>query len=172
MNETLQVFKTRRCVRAYRPEQIPANLLEQVLEAGTFAPTGSGRQSPIILVVQDHATIAQLSRLNAAVMDADTDPFYGAPTVLIVMADRNASTCVQDGSAVLTNLLNAAHAVGLDSCWVHRAKEELESEAGKALLKKWGVDEKYVGIGHCILGYAATTPGEAAPRKKDYIVRV
>ncbi len=172
MNEALQNLKTRRSVRSYKPEQIDSKLLDQVLEAGIYAPTASGRQSPIIIVVQDPATVKQLSRMNAAVMGADSDPFYGAPTVLVVMADKARATYRLDGAAVLTNLVNAAHAVGLGSCWIHRAKEEFETEEGKALLKKWGIGPNYEGVGHCVLGYAASEPGEPAPRKKDYIVRV
>lgn len=172
MLDTLQDLKTRRSMRAYKPEQVPEELLKQILEAGTYAPTANGRQSPVIVAVQDKETRDTLSRLNAAVMGSSSDPFYGAPTVLLVLADSTRPTYVLDGASVLTTLVNAAHAVGLDSCWIHRAKEELESEEGKALLKKWGLDDKYVGVGHCILGYGATAPNEPVPRKTDYIVRV
>jgi len=171
-SETLQNLKSRRSVRAYKPEQIDPALLEQVLEAGTYAPTASGRQAVIIVAAQDPETVGTLSRLNAAVMGRDDgDPFYGAPTVLVVLADASYATYQLSGAAVLTNLVNAAHAVGLGSCWIHRAKEELESEEGKALCKRWGIPDGYVGVGHCVLGYAAETP-EAAPRKADYIRRV
>ncbi len=172
MNEVLQALKTRRSVRAYQPRQVEKELLDQVLEAGTYAPTGSGKQSPVIVAVQDPDTVRQLSRMNAAVNGGKGDPFYGAPTVLVVLADKSRRTYLLDGAAVLTTLLNAAHAVGLASCWVHRAKEEFESEEGKALLKKWGIAGDYEGIGHVVLGYAATEPGEPDPRKSDYIVRV
>lgn len=172
MNETLQNLKTRRSVRTYLPKQVEKSALEAVLEAGTYAPTGSGRQSPVIVAVQDAATVRQLSRMNAAVNGASGDPFYGAPTVLVVLADKTKRTYLLDGAAVLTTLLNAAHAVGLGSCWIHRAKEEFESEEGKALLKRWGLEGDYEGIGHVVLGYAAEVPAEPAPRKKDYIVRV
>ena len=147
--------------------------LEQILEAGVFAPTGMGMQSPKIVVVQDKETIEELSKMNAKIMGVTSDPFYGAPTVLIVLADKNRSTYLEDGSLVMGNLMNAAHAVGVASCWIHRAKEEFESEEGKALLKKWGIEGDYAGIGHCILGYAAEG-GEAPakPRKEDYVVRV
>ena len=171
MNETLQNLKTRRSVRTYLPKQVDKGLLDAVLEAGTYAPTGSGRQSPVIVAVQDAATVRQLSRMNAAVNGASGDPFYGAPTVLVVLADKTKRTYILDGAAVITTLLNAAHAVGLGSCWIHRAKEEFESEEGRELLKRWGIEGDYEGIGHVILGYAAETPAEPAPRKKDYIVR-
>lgn len=172
MNETLRNLKTRRSVRAYTAQQVEESLLEQILEAGTYAPTGSGRQTPVIVAIQNPTAVAQLSRMNAAVNGASGDPFYGAPTVLVVLAERTRGTYLLDGAAVITTLLNAAHALGLGSCWIHRAKEEFESEEGKALLRKWGVEGDYEGVGHVILGYAAEAPAEPAPRKANYIVRV
>ena len=170
--ELLEGLKARRSVRAYQDKQISPEELKAVLEAGTYAPTGQGKQSPVIVVVQNPDLVAKLSRMNAAVMGrTGTDPFYGAPTVLVVLADKNRGTYVEDGSLVLGNLMNAAYAVGLGSCWIHRAKEEFESEEGKALLKEWGLSEDYVGIGHCILGYPAQeTLPEPIPRKENYIV--
>ena len=185
--DALTCLKTRRSIRAYEDRQVDEALLAQVLEAGMYAPTGMGRQSPKMVVVQDRATRDQLSRMNAAVMNSTGDPFYGAPTVIVVLADPAVGTWRtvivvladpavgtwrEDGSLVMGNLMNAAHAVGLGSCWIHRAYEEFQSPEGKALLKKWGVPENYVGVGHCILGYAK---GEARPpkeRKADYVVRV
>ena len=143
-----------------------------ILEAGTYAATGMGKQSPVIVVVQKPELIAKLSKMNAAVMGTTSDPFYGAPTVLIVLADPERGTYVEDGSLVMGNLMLAAHAVGVDSCWIHRAKEEFASPEGKALLKEWGLSENYVGIGHCILGYRDCEYPEAKERKADYIVRV
>lgn len=172
MRETLEDLKTRRSCRKYRPEQIKDEELDRILEAGTWAPTGMGAQSPKIVVVQDKETVQLLSKMNAAVMGGKGDPFYGAPTVLIVLADKSRMTCVEDGALVLGNLMNAAHAVGVGSCWIHRAKEVFESPEGKELLKKWGIEGDYVGVGHCILGYAADAPAAPKPRKADYIVRV
>ena len=146
--------------------------LDAILEAGTYAATGMGKQSPVIVVVQKPELIAKLSKMNAAVMGTTSDPFYGAPTVLIVLADPERGTYVEDGSLVMGNLMLAAHAVGVDSCWIHRAKEEFASPEGKALLKEWGLSENYVGIGHCILGYRDCEYPEAKERKADYIVRV
>ena len=131
-----------------------------------------GKQSPVIVVVQKPELIAKLSKMNAAVMGTTSDPFYGAPTVLIVLADPERGTYVEDGSLVMGNLMLAAHAVGVDSCWIHRAKEEFESAEGKELLKEWGLPENLVGIGHCILGYRDCEYPEAKKRKADYIVRV
>lgn len=173
MKETLQDLKTRRSCRKYRPEQIKEEELNAILEAGTYAPTGRGRQSPVIVAVQDKATVAKLSKLNAAVMGGGSDPFYGAPTVVVVLADKTVHTYLEDGALVMGNLLNAAHAVGVDSCFIYRAKEVFETQEGKALLKQWGLGDNYAGIGNCILGYAADGGTvKAAPRKSNYIIRV
>lgn len=173
MKETLQDLKTRRSCRKYKPEQIKDAELEAILEAGTYAPTGMGAQSPVIVVVQDRETRDLISRLNAAVMGTDSDPFYGAPTVLVVLADRSRSTHVDDGNMVIANLLNAAHAVGVDSCYIYRAREVFESEQGRALLKEWGVEGDYEGIGNVILGYGLPEGrSKAAPRKAGYVIRV
>ena len=133
MNQTLQDLKTRRSCRRYRPEQIKESELEQILEAGVFAPTGMGMQSPKIVVVQDKETIEELSKMNAKIMGVTSDPFYGAPTVLIVLADKNRNTYLEDGSLVMGNLMNAAHAVGVASCWIHRAKLTVRKNAIEAV---------------------------------------
>lgn len=172
MNEALNNLKTRRSIRTYLPKQVEPELLEQVLEAGTYAPTGGGKQTPIIVAVQDPATVKQLSRMNARVLGNDSDPYYGAPTVLVVLAERTRRTYLLDGAAVMTTLVNAAHAVGLGSCWIHRAQEMFESEEGKALLEKWGIAGEYEGIGQVILGYPSGPAPEPVPRKANYIVRV
>lgn len=172
MQETLKVLKERRSCRSYKAEQIKEEELNTILEAGTYAPTGMGAQSPIMIVVQDQETIRKLSKMNAAVIGKpDMDPFYGAPTVVIVLADKNRPTYICDGSLVMGNLMNAAEAIGLGSCWIHRAKEVFESEEGQELLKKWGIEGDYAGIGHCILGYPQEV-AEAKPRKDNYIYRV
>ena len=168
-NETIENLKTRRSIRAYTEQMPPKELLEQVIEAGTYAPTGKGNQSPIIVAVTDKAMRDSLSRLNAAVMGTSSDPFYGAPAVLVVLADRKYPTYLYDGSLVMGNLMNAAHAVGLGTCWIHRAKEVFDSEAGKALLKDWGIEGDYEGIGNCIIGYPAQEAPAPKPRKADYV---
>ena len=173
MANTLEDLKTRRSCRSYEPRQVAEEALQQVLEAGMYAPTGMGKQSPVIVAVQDPETIARLRKMNAAIMGApEADPFYGAPTVLIVLADRSFPTYLYDGCCVMDNLLNAAHAAGLGSCWIHRAKEEFDSDEGKALLKEWGIEGDYEGIGHCILGYRADTAPAPAPRKERYVYYV
>lgn len=171
MNETINNLITRRSVRSFQNKQVDEAALKQILEAGLYAPSGMGRQPTIMVVVQDQETINQLSKLNAGVMGNDGDPFYGAPTVIVVLADSTVGTYIEDGSLVMGNLLNAAHAVGVDSCWIHRAREVFNSPEGQELLKKWNVPENYVGIGNCILGYATETP-EAKPRKENRIIRV
>lgn len=171
-NPVLEVLKTRRSVRSYQEKQVDEEALEAILEAGTYAATGMNRQSPVIVCIQDKETIAKLSRMNAAVMGADRDPFYGAPTVVAVLADRSIGTHTEDGTLVIGNMMNAAHAVGVDSCWIHRAKEVFDTEEGKALLRTWGVTGDYVGIGHLILGYRTGDMPETRPRKENYIVRI
>ena len=172
MAETLQVLKTRRSCRAYKPELIEEDKLNAIIEAGTYAATGMGKQSPIIIAVTDKEVRDELSKLNAAAMGVDFDPFYGAPEVLIVLADKAIPTYMNDGSLVMGNMMNAAEDLGVACCWVHRAKEEFESEFGKSLLAKLGIEGDYEGIGNLILGYAAKPAGEAAPRKANYVYRV
>ena len=172
MNPVLQAIQSRRSVRRFKPDMVPAELLDQVLQAGTYAATGMGRQSPIILAVTDPKVRDQLSRMNAAIMGSDKDPFYGAPVVLVVLADKSRPTCVYDGSLVMGNLMLAAHSLGLGSCWIHRAKEEFESPEGKALLASLGIQGEYEGIGHCILGYPDGELPQPAPRKENWIYHV
>ncbi len=171
MNEVLSAIKTRRSIKKYKPEQIKDKDLDAILEAGTYAPTGRNLQSPIIIAVQDKEIISMLSKMNAEVMGTDTDPFYGAPTVLVVLADKTVNTYKEDGSLVMQNLMLAAHSLGLGSCWIHRAKEVFNSDEGKKLLKKWGISENYEGIGNCIVGYADIKP-QLKPRKEGYIIKV
>ena len=171
-NETLETIKKRRSCRAYKPEQITNEELDAVLEAGTYAASAMGRQSAKIVVVQDAAARAQLTRMNAAVMGRDTDPYYGAPVIVVVLADGGRGTFVEDGSCVLENLMLAAHALGLASCWIHREREVFDSAEGRALLREWGVPETLRGVGAIALGYAAGPEGAAAPRKDGYVVRI
>lgn len=168
MNEIIQSMITRRSIKKYKPDRVPREMLDQILKAGTYAACGMGRQSPIIIAVTDKTVRDELSALNAKVMGASGDPFYGAPAVLIVLADKSIPTHVYDGSLVMGNLMNAAHALGLGSCWIHRAKETFELPEGKALLNKLGITGDYEGIGNCIVGYPAEKK-EAKPRKENYI---
>jgi nitroreductase len=172
MAETLTNLKTRRSCRAYKPELIEEEKLNAIMEAGTYAATGMGKQSPIIISVTNKEVRDQLSKMNAAIMGVDFDPFYGAPQLLIVLADKAVPTYLYDGALVMGNLMNAAADLGVASCWVHRAKEEFESEEGKAILKKLGIEGDYEGIGHLILGYAAKPENAPAPRKANYLYKI
>lgn len=172
VNEVLKCLEERRSVRKFKTEQIKDDQLNDIVRAGTYSPTGMGRQSPIIVAVQDKETVSKLSKLNAAVKGNSSDPFYGAPTVLVVLADKTMPTYVYDGSLVMGNLMNAAWSVGVSSCWIHRAKEVFESEEGKELLNEWGITGDYEGIGNCILGYADMDIPKAPARKDNYVIRV
>lgn len=172
MNEVIQCLIERRSCRKYLPKQVEEEALQQILLAGTYAASGMARQPVKIVVLQDPKDIAELEAMNAAIMgNADGHPFYGAPTVCVVLYDTEVYTGLEDASLVMGNLMNAAHALGVASCWIHRAKQEFDSEAGKALLRKWGIEEKYTGCGHCILGYADGPCRPATPRKADFIHR-
>lgn len=152
--DAMENLLTRRSVRKYKPDMVPKEVLEQIVRAGTYAPTGMNRQSPIILAVTNPELRNRLSRMNAAILGRDGDPFFGAPVVLVVLADRSACpTYRYDGSLVMGNLMLAAHALGLGSCWVHRAQQEFDSEEGKAILRELGIEGDYEGIGHCAVGF-------------------
>lgn len=169
-NDILELFKTRRSCRDFSPVQIKDEELDAILEAGTWAPTGMGKQSPIMIAVQNKDDIAELERINAEIFGKpENHVFYGAPTVVVVLADAQRPTALYDGSLVLGNLQNAAASIGVGSCWIHRAKETFERPDGKALLEKWGIKGDYIGVGNCVLGYEATKPAAPAPRKADYI---
>lgn len=172
MNESIKNMIERRSIRAYKPDMVKKEDIEEIVKAGTYAATGMNRQSPVIIAVTDQETRDKLSAMNAAIMGTDTDPFYGAPVVLIVLADKSRPTYIYDGSLVMGNMMNAAHSLGLGSCWIHRAKEEFESKEGKELLKKWGVEGDYEGIGHCVIGYVEGDYPETKPRKEDYVYYV
>lgn len=173
MNEVIKCLVERRSCKKYLPKQVDEAALQEILLAGTYAPSGRNRQAAKILVLQKPEDIAAVERLNAAVLgNPDGRPFYGAPTVLVVLADPEVNTAVEDGSLVMGNLMNAAHSLGVASCWIHRAREVFDSEEGRALLRKWGVTGEYIGVGHCLLGYADGPEKPASPRKSDYVVRV
>lgn len=168
----LEMIKTRHSTRSFKPEPIPEDVLDAILEAGTYAPTGNNRQSPVIIAVSDKKYREELSKLNAAVMGVDKDPYYGAPTVVLVLADPSAHTFVEDGSCVLENLMLAAHACDLGSVWVHREREIFDSEEGKKLLREWNLPETLRGVGSIALGYSDGKPAVLHPRKEGYIVKI
>ena len=162
-NAVIEELKNRRSYRSYKDTMIPEEDLHEIMEAGEYAPSGMGRQPTIMVAVTNKEVRDRLSRLNAECMNSTADPFYGAPVVIVVLADKNAPTHVYDGALTMQNLMLAADSKGIGSCWIHRAKEVFASEEGKQLLKDWGIEGDYEGIGHCILGY----PAEEAPKAKE-----
>ena len=172
MNDVLRAIQSRRSVRSFKSDPVPQEILDQIIEAGLYAPSGMGRQPAIILQITDPQVRDRLSRLNGEIMGREGDPFYGAPAVLVVLADRSVPTYLYDGSLVMGNLMLAAHSLGVSSCWVHRAKEEFDRPEGKEILASLGIQGDYEGIGHCILGYAAGEEPKAAERKAGRVYRI
>jgi nitroreductase len=179
-NQVLDNMKARRSCRAFSSQMPERALLEKICEAGTWAPTGHGKQSPLIVAITNKSLRDRLSAMNARIWNELTiarggvahegiDPFYGAPVVLLVLADRSVPTYLYDGCAVLTNMANAAEAVGLASCWIHRAKQEFDSEEGKQILKELGINGDYEGIDHLVVGYPSKPIPSPLPRKTNYI---
>lgn len=170
MNETLNVLETRRSCRNFDKEKMLSDAdIQAIVKAGTYAATGMGKQSPIILAVTNKELRDQLSKENAKIMGVNTDPFYGAPVILIVLANTAVPTYKYDGSLVMGNLMNAAESLGINSIWIHRAKEEFESDFGKKILADLGIEGSFEGIGHCALGYAAAPLNAPAARKENYV---
>lgn len=170
-NETIKTLKTRRSVRKYRSLQINDEELNTVLEAGSYAPTSRGQQNPWIVAVQNKDIISKLVKMNAQILGTNNNPYYGAPTIVLVFASNTDvwPNAIQDGSLVLGNMMNAAHAIGLASCWIHREFEMFQTHDGKKLMKDFGLPDGLIGIGALALGYASEgeTP-EPQPRKEKY----
>ena len=172
-NEVLQAILSRRSCKKYKKDPVPAEIIEAIIEAGLYAANGMAKQSAVILAVTDKATRDKLSALNAKYDPFKRkDPFYGAPVVLSVIADKSVPTHVYDGALVLGNMMLAAHALGVGSCWIHRAKEVFEDEEGKRILADLGIAGEYEGIGNLIIGYPETEPAQAAPRKENRVYRI
>ena len=167
--EALEALYTRRSIKGFTDKMPSQEEIDKVTKAGMAAPTGMGLQSPYIVVVKNKALRDEIARMNGAVMGTTADPFYGAPVIIVVLAARSRGTYLYDGSLVMGNMLNAAHAMGLGACWIHRAKEVFASERGKQLLAEWGITEDVEGIGNVALGYAAVVPKPAKPRKEGYV---
>lgn len=174
MNEAIQTLIERRSCKKYLSTPVEQELIDLVIKTGTYAPTGRNRQPVKILAVTDKKVRDELSKMNAQILGAGegVDPFYGAPVVLVVLADPTISTYLYDGSLVLGNMMNAAHALGLGGCWIHRAKEVFQTEYGKNLLKSAGIEGEWEGIGHCVLGYADGDLPAARPRKEGWVHRI
>ena len=165
----LEIIRTRRSYRSYKSEQITDEQLNAVLEAGTYAPTSRGLQSPFIVAVQNDELKARLAKMNAEIMGVTTNPYYDAPTYILVFVPADAPNGIQDASLVLENMMLAAHAQGLGSCWIHREREMFATEEGKELMKQWSLPEGLVGIGALALGYPDGEPAPAKPRKEGYV---
>ncbi len=171
MSEVLDKIKSRRSVKKYKSDAVPQEILDQIIAAGTYAASGRNMQSPIIIQVTDKETRDKIMELNNKIggFKEGFDPFYNAPAILIVLAKKDIPTRVYDGSLVMGNLMLAAHELGIGSCWIHRAKEEFETEWGKEFLKSLGIEGEYEGIGHCALGYLDGEYPEAIPVKEGRV---
>lgn len=174
MSDVLEKLKSRRSIRKYKPDAIPQDILDQIIKAGLYAANGMGFQNTIIVQVTNKDIRDKISKMNCEIggWKEGFDPFYGAPAMLIVLAKKDWANRVYDGSLVMGNLMLAAHELGVGSCWIHRAKEEFETEWGKELLKSLGIEEEYEGIGHCALGYAEGNIPKTAPRKENRVFYV
>ena len=171
MNELIESMVSRRSVRNYKSDMLPKEIINEIIKGGTYAPTGRGMQSPIIIAVTNKEVRDKLSKINAKILgkSEDFDPFYNAPVVLIVLADKSKPTYIYDGSLVMGNLMLSAHSLGIGSCWIHRAKETFETQEGKEILKSLGIQGDYEGIGNCVIGYSNEPFREAPPRKENYV---
>lgn len=172
MNEALNCIKTRRSIRKYKSDMLPEDVIDKIVEAGTYAPSGMNKQPSIIIAITNKELRDKLSKLNAKILGNESiDPFYGAPVVLVVLANKKQGSYIYDGSLVMGNLMLAAHSLNIGSCWIHRAKEVFETEEGREILKSLGIEGEYEGIGNCILGYKDELP-DVRPRKDNYIYKI
>lgn len=135
-NEVLKAIRERRSIRRFKPEQVTDEELKTILEAGTWAPTGHGSQDPWIVAVQNEALRKRLTQLNAQIMGVSSDPYYGAPTLVLVFASKDNENNYRDGSLVLGNMMLAAHSIGLASCWINREDKMFETAEGKQIMKE------------------------------------
>jgi nitroreductase len=170
--ETMDCLLTRRSCRKYKADPVPGELIDKMIEAGLYAPSGMGSQSAIVIAVSDPLMRDSLSRVNAEIMRVASDPFFGAPAVLVVLAKKDVPTHVYDGSVMMANMMTAAHDLGLSSCWIHRAKETFERPEGKALLDRLGIPDEYEGVGNLIIGYASEDEPAAKPRKDGRVFKI
>lgn len=171
MNETIETLLNRRSIRKFKDEQVPMDVLEQILKCGTYAPSGKNMQSAVIVVVRDRNLIEKIAAVNGSFVNKEgLNPFYNAPTLIIVFANKNIITYKEDASAVISNIINASFSLGIDSCWVHRAYETFTTDFGKELMQKWGLNDEYVGIGNVVLGYRDCPLPPVSPRKDNYII--
>lgn len=167
-NEVLKAIRESRSIRRFKPEQVTDEELKTILEAGTWAPTGHGSQDPWIVAVQNEALRKRLTQLNAQIMGVSSDPYYGAPTLVLVFASKDNENNYRDGSLVLGNMMLAAHSIGLASCWINREDKMFETAEGKQIMKELNLPDGLMGVGALSLGYAASQPHTVKPRKEEY----
>lgn len=172
MNEVIENMTSRRSVRAYSSKPVDRALIDEIIEAGLYAPSAMNKQDTLIIAIEDKSVRNKISKMNAAIMGSNSDPFYGAPVILLVLYNKANRNGIYDGSLVLGNMMNAAHSLGLSSCWIHRAKEEFESDEGKALLKSLGIEGEWEGVGHMALGYSASGEPKAPERKSGRVIHI
>lgn len=174
MNNITKSIKERRSTRRFKSDAVPKEKIDEIVEAGLYAASGRGKQSPIIIVITDPDMRNRLSEMNRKIggWAEGFDPFYGAPVVLAVLAPKNIPTYLYDGSLVMGNLMLAAHSLDIGSCWIHRAKEEFESDEGKSILKMLGIDGDYEGIGHCVIGYPDEEAGSPPQRNENRVFHI
>lgn len=171
MNDVTRILCERRSIRKYKDIKIPKDVLNEILKCGTYAPSGKNMQSAVIVVVENKELIDGIAKVNGSFVNkAGLNPFYNAPCLVIVFADSRVSTYIHDGSAVISNIINSAYSLGVDSCWVHRALETFQTDYGKSLMKKWGLDDNYVGIGNVVLGYRDVNLPSPSKRKDNYVI--
>ena len=172
-NETLKVLKSRRRCRAFKKQEVSQEILKAVLEAGTYAPNGWDKQSASIVAIRDEATRKVLKELSYQLAleagEEGEDQFYGAPVLVLILADKASDTALEDGSLVAGNIMNAAESLGLGTCWVHTARKIMEMPEGKAMLQKWGVEGEVLGVTFLALGWPAEKPQPPRARKENYI---
>lgn len=171
MNEVIDAMKKRRSVRKFKSDMPPKSDIEQIIEAGLYAASGKNMQSAKIIAITNKTLRDEISALNCKIggWDEDFDPFYNAPVILLVIADKNFPTSIYDGSLVMGNLMLAAHSLGLGSIWIHRAKEECETPEIKKLLADLGIEGEWEGVGHCAVGYADVDTSKILERKPDRV---
>lgn len=174
MEQVIRAMEERRSVRQYRADLPNRADIDQIIEAGLYAASSGGRQATKIVCITNREVRDELSDLNRQIggWEEGFDPFYGAPVVLVVLGQKDSANRVYDGSLVMGNLMLAAHALGYGSCWIHRAKEEFETEQGRALLDKLGIQGEWEGIGHCVIGYPDGPVPEPAKRKAGRVYHV
>lgn len=174
MHDILDVLKGRRSVRKYKDDAVPENLMDEIVEAGLYAPTGMNRQDTLILKITEPSTVRKLGLINGKLMGREgLDAFYGAPAVLCVFSGSGSPIAIHDGCTVLSNMMNEASALGLGTCWIHRGKEQFETPEGKGILKKAGIDgDAYQCIDSVVVGYPAGEIPQAGPRKEGRVFSI